>query len=56
MFVSIVIFALTGWGSFIERLLIRIVLIPVVSGITYEIIKWLGKSDNRLARLISILD
>lgn len=54
MFVSIVIFALTGWGSFIERLLIRIVLIPVVSGITYEIIKWLGKSDNRLARLISM--
>lgn len=54
MFVSIVIFALTGWGSFIERLLIRIVLIPVVSGITYEIIKWLGKSDNKLARIISM--
>lgn len=54
MFVSIVIFALTGWGSFIERLLIRIVLIPVVSGITYEIIKWLGKSDNKLARIVSM--
>lgn len=54
MFVSIIIFALTGWGSFIERLAIRIVLIPVVSGITYEIIKWLGKSDNRLAKIVSM--
>lgn len=54
MLVSIVIFALTGWGSFIERLLIRIVLIPVVSGITYEIIKWLGKSDNKLAKIVSM--
>ncbi len=54
MLVSIVIFALTGWGSFVERLLIRIVLIPVVSGITYEIIKWLGKSDNKLAKIVSM--
>lgn len=53
MFVSIVVFAFTGWGSFIERLVLRIILIPVVSGITYELIKWLGKSNNKLAKIIS---
>lgn len=53
MFVSIIVFAFTGWGSFFERLLLRIILIPVVSGITYELIKWLGKSDNKLAKIIA---
>lgn len=53
MFVSIIVFAFTGWGSFWERLLLRIILIPVVSGITYELIKWLGKSDNKLAKIIA---
>ena len=53
MFVSIIVFAFTGWGNFFERLVLRIILIPVVSGITYEIIRWLGKSNNKLSRVIS---
>lgn len=53
MFVSIFVFAFSGWGSFAERLIFRIVLIPVVSGITYEILKWLGKSNNKLAEIIA---
>lgn len=53
MIVSIFIISLTGWGGFFERLILRIVLIPVVSGVTYEIIKWLGKSNNKLARVIA---
>ncbi|MBB6714197.1 peptide chain release factor N(5)-glutamine methyltransferase [Clostridium gasigenes] len=53
MMVSVVIFTFTGWGSFIQRLGLRIVLIPIISGITYEIIKWLGKSNSKLAQIIS---
>ncbi|MGL5152567.1 MAG: peptide chain release factor N(5)-glutamine methyltransferase [Clostridium sp.] len=53
MFISIIVFSFTGWGSFGERLVMRILLLPVVSGITYEVIKWLGKTDNKLARIIS---
>lgn len=53
MFVSIFIFSFTGWGGFIQRLVLRIALIPVVSGITYELIKWLGKSDSILSRIIA---
>ena len=53
MFVSILVFAFTGWGSLVERLILRIILIPVVSGISYEIIKWLGKSNGKLAKVIS---
>ena len=53
MFVSIVIFSFTGWGGIVERLVLRVVLIPVVTGISYEIIKWLGKNDGMLAMVIA---
>lgn len=53
MFVSIIIFSFTGWGGIFERIALRIVLIPLVSGITYEIIKWLGKSNTPIAAIVS---
>lgn len=53
MFVSIVIFSCTGWGGILERLVLRIILIPVVTGISYELIKWLGKNDGKLAKIIA---
>lgn len=53
MFVSIVVFSFTGWGSFLERLVLRVILIPVVTGVTYEIIKWLGKNNSSLSKIIA---
>ena len=53
MFVSIAIFSFKGWGGIVERLILRIILIPVVTGISYELIKWLGKTDNMLSRIIA---
>ena len=35
------------------RLLVRIVFIPVVAGISYEIIKWAGKSQSKLSCIVS---
>ncbi|VYU20113.1 peptide chain release factor N(5)-glutamine methyltransferase [Clostridium tertium] len=53
MFVSILVISLTGWGGFFERLVLRILLIPIISGITYELIRWLGKNDNILSKVIA---
>ena len=53
MFVSIIVFSFTGWGSIIERLALRVILIPIVTGISYEIIKWLGRNDGRLSKIIA---
>ena len=53
MFVSIAIFSFTGWGGILERLALRIILIPLVTGISYEIIKWLGKSEGLLSKIIA---
>ena len=53
MFVSIVLFTLTGWGGFWQRLLLRIILMPLVAGITYELIKWLGRTESKLGKVIA---
>lgn len=53
MFVSIAIFSFTGWGGIVERLAIRIIGIPIVTGISYELIKWLGRSENMLSKIIA---
>nr|WP_207730297.1 DUF1385 domain-containing protein [Clostridium botulinum] len=53
MIVSILLFSLTGWSSIWQRILYRIILLPAVSGVTYEIIKWLGKSNSNFAKIIA---
>ncbi|AVQ46603.1 TPA: DUF1385 domain-containing protein [Clostridium sporogenes] len=53
MIVSILLFSLTGWSNIWQRILYRIILLPVVSGVTYEIIKWLGKSNSNFAKIIA---
>ncbi|KEJ03864.1 DUF1385 domain-containing protein [Clostridium botulinum] len=53
MIVSILLFSLTGWNNIWQRILYRIILLPVVSGVTYEIIKWLGKSNSNFAKIIA---
>lgn len=53
MIVSIILFSLTGWNSLLERILYRIILLPVVSGVTYEIIRWMGKGKSRLANILA---
>lgn len=51
--VSIVLFSFTGWGSVTERIISRLLLLPVVSGLTFEIIKWLGASDSAIGKVVA---
>ncbi len=53
MIVSIILFSLTPWTSLIERTLYRLVLLPVISGVTYELIKWMGRSQGKLSKVLS---
>ncbi len=53
MIVSIIAFSFTGWNSLIERISYRIILLPLISGITYEIIKWMGRSESNIAKILS---
>ncbi len=51
MIVSIFVFAFLGWPDLWLRILSRIILLPVVAGISYEIIRFAGTSQNSLVHL-----
>lgn len=53
MIISIIVFSVVSWSSVLIRLLLRIVLLPIVVGISYELIKLAGRYDNIVTRIIS---
>ena len=53
MFTSIILFSFFGWPNPIMRIMMRIICIPIVAGVAYEIIKLLGKYDNFITKIIS---
>lgn len=53
MFTSIILFSLFGWPNPIMRIMMRIICIPIVAGVAYEIIKLVGKYDNFITKIIS---
>lgn len=54
MVISLILFSLLGWPNLAVRLLSRILLIPVVAGLSYELLRWAGRSDNWLVRILSV--
>ncbi|BEU86673.1 DUF1385 domain-containing protein [Selenomonas sp. TAMA-11512] len=53
MLVSIFVFAFLGWPSLIERIASRVLLLPVVAGISYEFIRLAGRSENFFVKAFS---
>ncbi len=53
MFVSVILFIFIQVQSPILRVVLRIALIPVIAGISYEIIRLAGKSNNILVLILS---
>ena len=51
MLVSIFVFAFLGWPDLWLRILSRIILLPVVAGISYEIIRAAAKTSNPILKL-----
>lgn len=52
MVVSIFVFAFLGWPNLIERIISRIILMPVVAGISYELIRLAGRTENRMIQTL----
>lgn len=53
MFVSIIVFMFVKTDVIWLRLLSRILLIPVIGGISYEFIRYAGAHDNAISRILS---
>ncbi len=54
MFISIICFLFIRVDSAILKVVLRLLLIPVIAGISYEFIRLAGRSDNALVNLISV--
>ena len=47
MLISMFIFTFLGWPNLVERILSRVILMPVIAGVSYEIIRFAGNhADN----------
>ena len=53
LIVSILVFSVVTWNSRLVRIALKLLLMPVVVGISYEIIRLAGKYDNIVTRIIS---
>lgn len=53
MIVSIIVFSVVSWSNPFIRLLLRLVLLPVVVSISYELIRWAGRHDNIISKILS---
>ena len=51
--VSAIVMAFFGWPNPWLRALTRLIMVPVLVGITYELNHWMGKSDSSLAKILS---
>jgi uncharacterized protein YqhQ len=54
MIVSIFVFSLAHFDTFAGKLLSRIILMPLVAGISYEIIRYSAKHPNSFLRIVTL--
>lgn len=54
LFVSIILFFFIRVDNMAQKVILRVLLMPVVAGISYEIIRLAGKSNNIFVRILSI--
>ncbi len=52
MIVSMIVFTFLGWPSLWERVVSRVLLMPVVAGISYEVIRLAGRSRNAVIQFV----
>ncbi|MFW5672538.1 MAG: DUF1385 domain-containing protein [Acetivibrio ethanolgignens] len=53
MFISIFFFMVIRVDNAVLRMLLRILLVPVIAGVSYEFIRLAGRSDNAVVHLLS---
>ncbi len=53
MFVSVIFFIFIRVQNTALQLVVRILLIPVIAGVSYELIKWAGKGKSKVADALS---
>ena len=53
LIISILLFSFLGWPNLLWRILSRLLLLPVIAAISYELLRWAGRSDGKLVKILS---
>ncbi len=53
MIVSVLVFSMVSWDNLLIRIALKLICLPIIIGIAYEIIKYAGRHDNLFTRIIS---
>lgn len=52
MVISVLVLGIFGWGPLYFRIPLRLLMLPIIAGISYEVLKVLAKSDNLFFRIL----
>jgi len=52
--ISLLLFSLLGWPNLLVRITSRLLFIPLIAGLSYELLRWAGKSSSSLIKVISL--
>lgn len=53
MIIALLIFSFLGWPNLFWRIASRVLLLPVIAGISYEVLQLAGRSDSTLVKILS---
>ena len=53
LIISLLLFSFLGWPNLAIRILSRILLIPVIASISFELLRWAGRSNGKAVRILS---
>ena len=52
--ISLILFSFLGWPNLAARITSRLLLVPVIAGLSYELLKWAGGSDSLIVKILSL--
>jgi uncharacterized protein YqhQ len=54
MVIALLLFSMLGWPDLVPRIASRIVFIPVIAGLSYELLRWAGSSSSPVVKVLSV--
>ena len=52
--ISLLLFSLLGWPDLFMRIVSRLLLIPIIAGLSYELLRWAGSSVSPVVMILSV--
>ncbi|MCI6011758.1 MAG: DUF1385 domain-containing protein [Firmicutes bacterium] len=54
MIIAVLVHALMGWPNVVLRVACRLLVLPLIAGLSYELLKWAGRSSNPVVKALSL--